>query len=187
MQHQDALQRKLPERIFHAVCFEGIATAILAPTAAWLMHRSVVEMGGLTIILATTAMLWNIIYNFGFDRFWPVQRVKRTAKVRALHALGFECGFIVIGVTIVAAVLGVTLLQAFTLEIGFFLFFLPYTMLYNWAYDTLRRKLSSAASNVAPWQANDLPAGDLLRPNPSEATATSTHNYGKLHSFLFVL
>ena len=80
MQHQDALQRKLPERIFHAVCFEGIATAILAPTAAWLMQRSVVEMGGLTIILATTAMLWNIIYNFGFDRFWPVQRVKRTAK-----------------------------------------------------------------------------------------------------------
>ncbi|MDS0115513.1 Na(+)-translocating NADH-quinone reductase subunit E, partial [Enterobacter hormaechei subsp. steigerwaltii] len=28
MQYQDALQRKLPERIFHAVCFEGIATAI---------------------------------------------------------------------------------------------------------------------------------------------------------------
>lgn len=46
MQYQDALQRKLPERIFHAVCFEGIATAILAPTAAWLMQRSVVEMGG---------------------------------------------------------------------------------------------------------------------------------------------
>ncbi len=46
-----------------------------------------------------------------------------------------------IGVTIVAAVLGVTLLQAFTLEIGFFLFFLPYTMLYNWAYDTLREKI----------------------------------------------
>lgn len=95
---------------------------------------------GLTIILATTAMLWNILYNFGFDRFWPVQRVKRTAKVRALHALGFECGFIVIGVSIVAAVLGVTLLQAFTLEIGFFLFFLPYTMFYNWAYDCLREK-----------------------------------------------
>ena len=51
MQHQDALHRKLPERIFHAVCFEGIATAILAPTAAWLMQRSVVEMGGLTVIL----------------------------------------------------------------------------------------------------------------------------------------
>jgi uncharacterized membrane protein len=32
------------------------------------------------------------------------------------------------------------LLQAFTLEIGFFLFFLPYTMFYNWAYDNLREK-----------------------------------------------
>lgn len=140
MQH-DVHKRKLPERIFHAVSFELIATAILAPTAAWLMGRSVLEMGGLTIILATTAMVWNIIYNFVFDRFWPRHRVPRTTKVRALHALGFECGFIVIGVTIVAAVLGVMLLQAFTLEIGFFLFFLPYTMFYNWAYDTLRDKM----------------------------------------------
>lgn len=94
MQHQDALQRKLPERIFHAVCFEGMATAILAPTAAWLMQRSVVEMGGLTVILATTAMLWNIIYNFGFDRFWPVQRVTRTAKVRALPPWGSNVGLL---------------------------------------------------------------------------------------------
>ena len=175
MQHQDALQRKLPERIFHAVCFEGIATAILAPTAAWLMQRSVVEMGGLTIILATTAMLWNIIYNFGFDRFWPVQRVKRTAKVRALHALGFECGFIVIGVTIVAWNLVSFCSSCRT----------PCST--TGRTTPCGRKSSSAASNDAPWQANNLPAGDLLRPTPCEATATSTHNYGKLHSFLFVL
>ena len=141
MQNDSLHRRKLPERIFHAVCFEGIATAILAPTAAWLMQRSVVEMGGLSILLATLAMVWNIIYNAGFDRFWPVTRVIRTAKVRALHALGFEFGFIVIGVSIVSWVLGVTLLQALTLEIGFFLFFLPYTMLYNWVYDMLRERI----------------------------------------------
>lgn len=141
MQQDLSHRRKLPERIFHAVCFEGIATAILAPTTAWLMQRSVLEMGGLTIVLATTAMIWNIIYNAFFDRLWPVTRVTRTAKVRALHALGFECGFIVIGVTIVSWVLGVTLWQALTLEIGFFLFFLPYTMLYNWVYDALRTRI----------------------------------------------
>jgi uncharacterized membrane protein len=140
MQNDNLHRRKLPERIFHAVCFEGIATAILAPTAAYLMQRSVLEMGGLTIILATTAMVWNIIYNAIFDRLWPVTRVTRTAKIRAFHALGFECGFIVIGVSIVSVVLGVTLMQALTLEIGFFLFFLPYTMFYNWAYDNLREK-----------------------------------------------
>lgn len=141
MQHDAIQRRSLPERIFHAVCFEGIATAILAPTTAWLMQRSVLEMGGLTILLATTAMIWNIIYNALFDRLWPAHQVRRTAKVRALHALGFESGFIVIGVSIVAWVLNVSLLQAFTLEIGFFLFFLPYTMLYNWAYDVLRQRI----------------------------------------------
>ncbi|MGU6935179.1 multidrug/biocide efflux PACE transporter [Salmonella enterica subsp. enterica serovar Madelia] len=141
MQHDAIQRRSLPERIFHAVCFEGIATAILAPTTAWLMQRSVLEMGGLTILLATTAMIWNIIYNALFDRLWPAHQVRRTAKVRALHALGFESGFIVIGVSIVAWVLNVGLLQAFTLEIGFLLFFLPYTMLYNWAYDVLRQRI----------------------------------------------
>lgn len=141
MQHDTTHRRSLPERIFHAVCFEGIATAILAPITAWLMQRSVLEMGGLTILLATTAMIWNIIYNALFDRLWPPYQVRRTAKVRAFHALGFESGFIVIGVSIVAWVLDVSLLQAFTLEIGFFLFFLPYTMLYNWAYDILRQRV----------------------------------------------
>ena len=141
MQHDTVQRRSLVERIFHAVCFEGIATAVLAPTTAWLMQRSVLEMGGLTILLATTAMIWNIIYNALFDRLWPSHLVKRTAKVRAFHALGFESGFIVIGVSIMAYVLNVSLLQAFTLEIGFFLFFLPYTMFYNWAYDTLRERV----------------------------------------------
>ena len=136
---QSNLQRKsLTERIIHAVSFEGLATLILAPTAAWLMQRSVVEMGGLSILLATLAMVWNLIYNAIFDRIWPVSRVVRTLKVRALHAIGFECGFITIGVTTVALLLGVSLIQAFMLEIGFMLFFLPYTMLFNWVWDTLR-------------------------------------------------
>ncbi|WP_348257349.1 chlorhexidine efflux transporter, partial [Salmonella enterica] len=63
MQHAAIPRRSLPERIFQAVCFEGIATAIRAPTTAWLMQRSVLERGGLTIVLATTAMIWNISYN----------------------------------------------------------------------------------------------------------------------------
>lgn len=136
---QTNLQRKsLMERIIHAVSFEGLATLILAPTAAWLMQRSVVEMGGLSVLLATLAMVWNLIYNAAFDRIWPVSRVTRNLKVRALHAIGFESGFIIIGVTAVALLLGVSLMQAFMLEIGFMLFFLPYTMLFNWAWDTLR-------------------------------------------------
>ena len=139
---QNTFQRKtLTERVIHAVSFEGLATLILAPTAAWLMQRSVLEMGGLSVLLATLAMVWNLIYNAAFDRLWPVSRVARTLKVRALHAIGFESGFIVIGITAVALLLGVSLIQAFMLEIGFMLFFLPYTMLFNWVWDTLRERV----------------------------------------------
>ena len=139
---QNTFQRKtLTERIIHAVSFEELATLILAPTAAWLMQRSVLEMGGLSVLLATLAMVWNLIYNAAFDRLWPVSRVARTLKVRALHAIGFESGFIVIGITAVALLLGVSLIQAFMLEIGFMLFFLPYTMLFNWVWDTLRERV----------------------------------------------
>lgn len=139
---QNTFQRKtLTERVIHAVSFEGLATLILAPTAAWLMQRSVLEMGGLSVLLATLAMVWNLIYNAAFDRLWPVSCVVRTLKVRALHAIGFESGFILIGVTAVALILGVSLIQAFMLEIGFMLFFLPYTMLFNWIWDTLRERV----------------------------------------------
>jgi len=139
MQQVNAQRKTLTERVIHAISFEGLATLILAPTAAWLMQRSVVEMGGLSILLATLAMVWNIIYNALFDRL--VTRVVRTLRVRALHAIGFESGFIIIGVTMVALVLGVSLMQAFMLEIGFMLFFLPYTMAFNWVWDMLRERV----------------------------------------------
>ncbi|CFQ15374.1 membrane protein [Yersinia enterocolitica] len=144
------VQRKtIFERIIHAIGFEVIAVAICAPVGAWLLDRSVLQMGTLAILLSSVAMLWNIIYNSLFDYFWPVSRVAKTLRVRAFHALGFESGFILIGLPIAAFALGISLLQAFILEIGFFLFFLPYTMFYNWAYDSLRaRIIRSRQANV---------------------------------------
>ncbi|MFI8416748.1 multidrug/biocide efflux PACE transporter [Serratia sp. NPDC078593] len=135
------LQNKsLGERVIHAVGFEVIAVMICAPIGAWLMNRSMIQVGALAVMLSSVAMLWNIIYNAGFDRWWPITRVARNLKVRALHALGFEAGFVLIGVPIAALMLNLTLVQAFMLELGFFLFFLPYTLFYNWLYDTLRQR-----------------------------------------------
>ncbi|MDQ9556768.1 PACE efflux transporter, partial [Serratia marcescens] len=91
----------------------------------------------MAMVAKAIAMVWNMVYNTVFDRLWPVSRVVRNLKVRVLHAVGFEAGFILIGVPIAAWMLNISVLQAFMLEIGFFLFFLPYTMAYNWLYDTL--------------------------------------------------
>lgn len=138
---KNASKKSFGERILHAVGFEALAVMISAPIAAWLLNKSMFEMGTLAILLSTTAMLWNIVYNTIFDRLWPVSRVTRTAKVRVCHALGFESGFILIGLPIAAYWLGISLLNAFVLEIGFFLFFLPYTIGYNWLYDTVRQRI----------------------------------------------
>lgn len=139
------LQNKsLMERVVHAVGFEVIAVMTISPLGAWLLDRSMVQIGALAVALATIAMVWNMIYNTVFDRLWPVSRVARNLKVRILHAVGFEAGFILIGVPVAAWMLSISWAQAFMLEIGFFLFFLPYTMVYNWLYDTLRQRWFAA-------------------------------------------
>ncbi|MEN4196241.1 multidrug/biocide efflux PACE transporter [Serratia marcescens] len=136
------------ERIVHAVGFEAIAVMVCAPLGAWLLNRSMVQVGALAVMLSTVAMLWNMVYNTVFDRLWPASRVVRNLKVRALHAVGFEAGFILIGVPIAAWMLSISWAQAFMLEIGFFLFFLPYTMAYNWLYDTLRQRWFEARQPI---------------------------------------
>ncbi|MEE1868620.1 MULTISPECIES: multidrug/biocide efflux PACE transporter [Pseudomonas] len=141
-----ASNKTIVERIVHAVGFEVIAVLICAPVGAWLLNRSMLEVGTLAVVLSTVAMLWNMLYNSVFDRLWPVERVSRSLKVRALHASGFEIGFVVIGVPIAALMLNLSLVQAFMLEIGFFAFMLPYTMAYNWVYDLLRQRWIKARS-----------------------------------------
>lgn len=112
----------------------------MAPIGAWLFNKPLFSMCALAIMLSSISMVWNIIYNALFDRLWPVSRVARGAKVRILHELGFEGGFILIGLPVAAWMLGLTLWQALMVDIGFFLFFLPYSVVYNWVYDKLRAR-----------------------------------------------
>ncbi|MBP6080829.1 MAG: multidrug/biocide efflux PACE transporter [Providencia sp.] len=133
-------KKTLTERIFHAVSFEVIAIAITAPVSAWLLGRSIFEMGTVAIVLSTLAMLLNLFYNMLFDRYWPLSKGPRPAKVRVAHAIGFELSFVVMGVPILALLLKMSLWNAFLLEVGFFAFFLFYTYAFNLAYDLLRER-----------------------------------------------
>ncbi|WP_306301032.1 chlorhexidine efflux transporter, partial [Enterobacter chuandaensis] len=55
-----------------------------------------------------------------------------------IHAVGFETGLIVTLIPVAMFMLDLTMTEAFFVEIGLVLFFLPYTMLFNWLYDYLR-------------------------------------------------
>ncbi|OAT22615.1 multidrug/biocide efflux PACE transporter, partial [Proteus myxofaciens] len=133
-------QKTLAERIFHAVSFEIIAILITAPLSAWVLGRSIFQMGTIALVLSTLAMLLNLFYNMIFDKYWPLTKGPRPTKIRLIHTLGFELSFIIIGVPILAILLTMSLWDAFMLEVGFFAFFLFYTYAFNLSYDTLREK-----------------------------------------------
>ena len=141
--------RSLKERILHAVGFELTAIVTVSPLAAWAMDKPLFHMGALAVALSTVAMLWNMVYNSVFDRFFP-PGAPRGLLLRACHALGFEGGFIGIGLPVAATMLSIPLWDAFLLEVAFFLFFLPYTMAWNWMWDKLRDRWIAKAPCRAP-------------------------------------
>lgn len=137
----DSTDRSSKERAFHAITFELVALLICAPLFAFLLNRSVSEMGLMTLIIATIAVIWNFIYNALFDRVTRSFIKERGLIVRIIHALIFEVGLIFITVPIIAWLLKMTLLEALMMDIGILLFFLPYTVIFNWVYDVVRKVL----------------------------------------------
>lgn len=75
-----ASNKSIVERIVHAVGFEVIAVLICAPVGAWLLNRSMLEVGTLAVVLSTVAMLWNMLYNSVSDRLWPVERLPAASR-----------------------------------------------------------------------------------------------------------
>lgn len=128
-------QRPVSARILHALLFEGIAVLLATPTLAWLLDRSLGHMGLLTAAFSAIAMLWNLVFNLGFDRLQQRLGFTRGLVVRLLHALGFEGGLILVLVPLAAWWLSISLWQALLLDLGLILFFLPYTLAFNWLYD----------------------------------------------------
>ncbi|MCL8162391.1 PACE efflux transporter [Enterobacter asburiae] len=114
------------------------ANVIIALSLAWLMNVSVLQSGSLSVISALTATVWNFIFNKLFDSLQKKHQFQRTFLVRAIHAVGFETGLIISLIPVAMVMLNLTVTEAFFVEIGLVLFFLPYTMLFNWLYDYLR-------------------------------------------------
>ena len=132
--------KSITERIFQAIGFELLAIVICTPLLAWIMDKPMLDMGVVTVVIAALALAWNVIFNGLFDRLKVRLQLADNARTRILHALLFEGGLILVCVPLIAAWLNVSLLQAFILDIGVLLFFLPYTYVYHWGYDVVRER-----------------------------------------------
>ncbi|MBK3443338.1 MULTISPECIES: multidrug/biocide efflux PACE transporter [Pseudomonas] len=134
--------KSLTERVFQALGFEGLALLICTPLLVWITGRPALEMGAVTLGISLLALSWNVVFNSLFDRLKTRLQLANGGWTRVLHALLFEGGLIVLAVPLIAALMKISLLEAFILDIGVLLFFLPYTYVYHWGYDVLREKFA---------------------------------------------
>lgn len=125
--------RSTRERLIHSVLFETGGVAIVTPLASWLTGHGMGDLGILALAISTFAMLWNLLWNKLFDRWVPTRR--RTLVQRIAQSLGFELGILITTLPVVAWWLGIGLVEAFWLDLGFMLFFMLYALVYNTVFD----------------------------------------------------
>ncbi len=131
--------RTTSDRIRHALSFEIIGLLLVIPLGSMGFGMDAQHIGVIAILAATTATLWNYIYNLLFDhvmRRWTGS-VHKTVFTRVIHALLFELGLLLVTLPMIAVYLGIGLWQALVMDLAFVVFYLVYAFGFNWAYDRL--------------------------------------------------
>ncbi|MEJ5902220.1 PACE efflux transporter [Ochrobactrum teleogrylli] len=131
--------RSFADRVRHAAMFEIIGLAIFIPCSAIIFDKPVDAMGVIGVISATTATIWNFLFNLGFDRASLRLRgtVHKTMPIRVAHAILFEAGLIVLLIPFIAWYLGISIIAALMMDVVIVLFYLAYAFVFNIAYDWL--------------------------------------------------
>jgi len=129
------------DRLRQVALFELGGLALITPPFAWLSGEPVGASTGLLALIAAIAAIWNAAYNTAFD--WiEGRRTGRTADrrpfvVRALHAIGFEGGLLVMSLPVIAAWTGMGWIDALLADIGLATAYVVYAFAFNLAYDRL--------------------------------------------------
>lgn len=126
----------IKRRLIYVILFE--ITAILFSTLVLMLlsDSDAQESLPVAIIMSTTAVVWNYIYNATFE-YWEVRKQikKRTLAIRSIHAIGFEGGLVLICLPLYMLWYGVGPWIAFTMEAALLLFFLVYTFIFTLLFD----------------------------------------------------
>lgn len=131
--------RTTRDRIRHAISFEVIGLLLVTPLGALAFGKPLHDIGVVAVVSASIATGWNYLYNLGFDHALLRLRgaVQKTVAIRVLHAISFEAGLLLVLLPFIAWYLGVTLLEAFLMDLSFAVFYLVYAFVFNWLYDVI--------------------------------------------------
>lgn len=122
-------------RIIYVISYELIAI-LLTTVGLVVLGFGGGNSGVVAVAASTVAVVWNYIWNTMFEAWEGRQESQtRTLPRRIVHAVGFEGGLVIWLLPVVAWILQVSLLHAFSLEVGLLAFFLVYTFVFAWLFD----------------------------------------------------
>ncbi|MFT8245063.1 PACE efflux transporter [Roseomonas sp. BN140053] len=131
--------RSTRDRIRHALLFEGVGLLLMIPLGTLLFGLHAAQMGAIGVGSSLAATAWNYVYNLGFDH--AMQRfaghTRKGLGLRVAHAVLFEAGLLLILLPPIAWYLGISLLQAFLMDVAIAGFYVAYGFAFNLAYDRL--------------------------------------------------
>jgi uncharacterized membrane protein len=133
--------RSLPDRIRQVALFEVGGLLLITPPFIWLSGVPATDSFFLLALIALIAALWNAVYNTSFD--WLEGRLTgRTADLRpmlwrAVHAIGFETGLLIVTLPIIVYWTGMGWLEALLADIALALAYTAYAFVFNIGYDRL--------------------------------------------------
>ena len=125
-------------RVIYVALYELIAIAAATAGLALVAGQSPGHSGVVAVAASAIAIVWNIVFNWAFERWEAHQSVKgRSVRRRIAHAIGFEGGLVFILVPLFAWWFQVTLWQALVMDLGLVVFFLCYTFVFIWLFDAV--------------------------------------------------
>lgn len=128
----------LQRKVVHAALYEALAIVSVTAALAALGKGSVAHVGVLALLTSVVALLWNMAFNTLFEAWEARQALKgRTLRRRIAHAIGFEGGLVVLVVPLISWWMAMGLWEALLLDLGLVLYFLVYTLVFNWGFDRL--------------------------------------------------
>lgn len=123
------------------ILFEIGGLVLITPPFAWLSGVPIADSLGLLAIAALIAALWNAVYNTAFD--WVEGRItgrtadRRPFALRALQALGFEGGLLLMTLPVIMAWTGMGWLEALVADLGLATAYVIYAFVFNLGYDRI--------------------------------------------------
>ena len=123
-------------RVVYIGLYEGIAICVASVGFLAFSEAGLPDSAALSVACSTVAVLWNLSYNWMFERWEATRATKgRNLARRVAHSIGFEGGLLVFLLPLISWWLSISLWQALVADLSLLVFFLVYTFVFNWAFD----------------------------------------------------